>query len=194
MNVGISAENGVQTFWVNPEHSEFSSFLPDVAGRNGQKAIPVEVPCMTLASIFSMHGIPFYLKIDIEKYDVYCLESLDRGDLPQYVSVEAHAAGYLGILRRLGYNAFKCVDQTAHNLRRDFGPTWLRWGRRKMLRLAEELKMYAPHFPRGSSGPFGEDTPGSWKSLEEVTRDWTEVNSGRRSSLYRMAGLISTRR
>jgi FkbM family methyltransferase len=183
-NVGISAQNGVQTFWVNQEHHEFSSFLPDVAGRNGQKALPVQVPCETLASIFTRYGIPFYLKIDIEKYDSYCLESLVPHDLPQYVSVEAHTAGYLAILRRLGYNAFKCVDQTAHNLSHDFGPTWFRSGIRKALRLAEELRMYVPQYPRGSSGPFGENTPGPWKSLEEVTHEWTQVNSGNRSSLY----------
>jgi FkbM family methyltransferase len=184
-NVGIAAREGLQRFWVNQEHSEFSSFLPEVAGRNGQTTVPVSVPCMTFASILSRYGVPFYTKIDIERYDVYCLESLDRRDLPQHVSVEAHDLSYLAILHRLGYNVFKCVDQTAHNLKLDFGPTWLRWGHRKSLRLAEVLKLYAPAFPRGSSGPFGDDTPGRWKSIEEVNNDWARMNSRVRGKLYR---------
>jgi FkbM family methyltransferase len=183
-NVGISDKEGMQTFWVNPVHKDFSSFVLDNAGRNGEKAVPMEVPGVRFASILSKYGVPFYLKIDIEGHDIYCLKALNDVDLPTYVSVEAHDLGYFSVLKCFGYKAFKCVDQSAHNLSYDFGPTWLRWGHRKALRTAELLKIYAPTFPRGSSGPIGDRTPGKWKSLEEVAFEWTQQNSGR-GSLYR---------
>ena len=175
LNVGISPKEGAQTFWVNLVHSEFSSFLPDVAGRNGQETRPVEIPGVLFASILDKYGVPFYLKIDIEKHDVYCLNALNSSDLPAYLSVEAHDLSYLSILQTLGYNKFKCVDQTAHNLRSDFGPAWLRWGRRKVLRVGELLKIYRPTFRRGSSGPFGNAMPDRWRSLDDVAAEWNRL-------------------
>lgn len=183
LNVGISAKEGIQTFWVNPMHTEFSSFLPDVACRNGQETRPMEIQTVPFASILAKYGVPFYLKSDIEKHDVYCLNALNSRDLPAYVSIEAHELSYLSILRGLGYNAFKCVDQTAHNLHRDFGPTWLRWGRRKALRVGELLRIYRPTFPRGSSGPFGNAVPGRWQSLDNVAAEWNRALPG--GTLYR---------
>ena len=126
LNVWISAQEGPQTFWVNQVHSEFSSFLSSHACREGQETIPLQVSGVSFASIVAKYGVPFYLKSDIEKCDPCCLSALDPNDLPRYISVEAHEESYLLALHRLGYNAFKCVDQTAHNFRRDFGPTWFR--------------------------------------------------------------------
>ena len=187
-NVGISDKEGVQPFWINQEHSEFSSFLPDVAGRNGLHATPVEVPVATFGSILGKYGVPFYLKVDIEQYDVQCikaLQSLEKSDLPMYVSVEANELAYLDILRQLGYTGFKCIDQTAHNIRRDLGPTWFRWLRRKTMRAAELINIYEPSFPKGSSGAFGEKSPGNWQSFEAVAFDWRNVTSEKSGRLYR---------
>jgi FkbM family methyltransferase len=184
LNIGISAREGVQTFWINQEHTEFSSFIPEVAARAGKEAVPIKVTGVRFASILREHGIPFYLKIDIERHDVHCICALDANDLPTYVSIEAHELRYLQILQRFGYNAFKCVDQTAHNFRRDVGPTWVRWCRRKALCAGELLRMYAPTFKRGSSGPFGEETSGEWKPLDEVMSEWSLLSS-RGGRLYR---------
>jgi FkbM family methyltransferase len=187
-NVGISDREGVREFWINREHSEFSSLLPDVAGRNGLPATPVEIPVVTLGSVLVKYGVPFYLKVDIERYDVQCikaLQSLEKSDLPVYVSVEANELSYLEILRQLGYTGFKCIDQTAHNIRRDLGPTWFRWLRRKTMRAADLMGIYAPPFPQGSSGAFGEKSPGSWQPFEAVAFDWRNVMSGKSGRLYR---------
>ena len=70
----------------------------------------VEVPQLTCASLMEKHGVPMFLKIDIEGADIYCLESLRRlkaagSALPKYVAIEDNNA--LGLLEELGYSQFK---------------------------------------------------------------------------------------
>ncbi|GMH96743.1 hypothetical protein TrST_g2174 [Triparma strigata] len=70
----------------------------------------VEVPQLTCASLMEKHGVPMFLKIDIEGADIYCLESLRRlkaagSALPKYVAIEDNNA--LGLLEELGYSKFK---------------------------------------------------------------------------------------
>lgn len=192
-DVGIGPEAGKGTFWVNQENDEHSSLDKEVCERNGESCRPIEIEYRPFDEILAACGVPYYLKIDIERGDIYCLRALDRQDLPKYVSVEAHELEYLVILRDLGYNGFKCVDQTAHNyspvegdneslagrvqsqLRRlrylvDRQLDKKGWGRRK--------KEEGHFFPYGSSGPFGEETPGKWRAFETVAADWQHFNLG----------------
>jgi hypothetical protein len=69
----------------------------------------------TFKEILVKHGVPYYLKIDIERADRYCLDTLKRPRLPKYVSIEAHELDYLLILWGLGYRRFKVIDQLRHN-------------------------------------------------------------------------------
>src|SRR5262249_46095831 len=57
-------------------------------------------------------GTPFYLKIDIEGNDRFCLRDLPA--TPEYVSVEAHHLEYLAALYGKGYRQFKLVNQAGH--------------------------------------------------------------------------------
>ncbi|GMH89800.1 hypothetical protein TL16_g11570 [Triparma laevis f. inornata] len=57
----------------------------------------VEVPQLTCATLMEKHGVPMFLKIDIEGADIYCLESLRRfkaagTQLPKYVAIEDNEA------------------------------------------------------------------------------------------------------
>jgi hypothetical protein len=159
----------------------------------------VAVRCRPFAALLREHGVPFYLKVDIEGHDHHCLNALDPADLPRYVSCEAEHLDYLFLLRGKGYNAFKCIRQhTFTRLRADHPhlrpPSLaerLRSGLRRLpgarpllrppLRLARALRdRLRPrgessggwHFKLGSSGPFGEDTDAAWGSLEEVAYEW----------------------
>ncbi len=192
-NVAIGPEAGTGTFWINDDNDEHSSFDREVCERNGSRCQPIEVEYVPFAELLAACGAPYYLKIDIERADIYCLRALDRHDLPKYVSVEAHELDYLMILRDLGYNGFKCVDQTGHNyppMRRNneslLGRMRSRFRRLRYLvdRCRDRLGWHRRQqgdkhfFPFGSSGPFGEETLGEWQSLETIAADWQHFNLG----------------
>lgn len=169
VEAGIAAQAGTAVFWVNDDNTEWSAFDRDVAGRAGAVCRPVEVRCVRFGDILARYGVPWYLKIDIERSDVHCLEELDRRDLPAYVSIEVQAIEYFFLLAALGYDAFKIVDQTAHAAQ------------------ADEAIGY--NFPAGSSGPFGEDTPGPWQSAANVMYEYLHWLLG-----YPERGTLTSRR
>jgi FkbM family methyltransferase len=115
--VGIVDQPVSIPFWICDERDVFSSFDATRAGRNGLKCHPVEVECVTFDTILNKYGIPYYLKIDIEGAEPYCLKHLTPTHLPQYISLEAEELDWLVLLRRLGYSEFKIVDQMRHNSR-----------------------------------------------------------------------------
>lgn len=156
-NVGIAPEPGFAQFWINEHNPSWSSFDREFGCRKNTKAHAIEVAVVRFRSILERHGVPHYLKIDIEGNDYVCLEDLRVEDVPQFISIEAHKIEYLCELHRLGYTANKVVNQAFHN-RYSKVPDW--------------------RFPPGSSGPFAQDTPGEWQSLEDAAYDWLHINRG----------------
>ncbi|MBN1512364.1 MAG: FkbM family methyltransferase [Phycisphaerae bacterium] len=179
LHCGIGPQPGSATFWVCDENSAWSSFDPKAACRAG-RSHPVEVPCRTFDSVLREHGVPLYLKVDIEGYDELCVQAIDPADRPQYVSIEITGLSSLVALQARGYNAFKCISQRTHRqVRYDprasaeaESPSSMDWeyrpdatGRRAWMR--------APgpdgwSFPFGSTGPFGETTDGVWQTAEDA--------------------------
>jgi FkbM family methyltransferase len=183
--VGIWAVPGTRTFWVNDDDAEHSSFVEEV-GKRSPHWHAIEVETVPFRSLLARHGVPYYLKVDIESSDQWCLRDLDPADKPAYVSVEAHRGWYLALLYGLGYNAFKCIDQTCHNrpfandnetLRGRVRGRSRRYERRIRRMFGDSVT--AP-YPRGSSGPFGDDTVGEWQDFETVSYDWLHFRFGRR--------------
>jgi len=67
----------------------------------------IEVECTTLGDIVAEHGVPYYLKIDIEEADLDAVESLGcLKTLPRYVSAEAHSTRIVEALHDRGYRRF----------------------------------------------------------------------------------------
>lgn len=203
LDVGIGPQAEIARFWVNDERSEWSSFVRELACREGTACHSIDVRCVRFGEILGQYGVPFYLKIDIEHNDAYCLEDITVADTPQYISVEANDLQDLIRLSNLGYNAFKCVNQKNHNDPLCQSPKYyslLTRGRRAWQRANARRRgvpqtvavsdRHSPragatpaplgqwHFPWGSSGPFGEDTYGQWKSLEEITYDFLHLKLG----------------
>jgi len=174
LNVGITDNDsdGDLEFFVNDRISEWSSFDQAIAARNGSPVHSVFVPTRTLASIIDEYGPAYFVKIDIEGHDAIALQSLLRVETkPRYVSVENGNQGMLGMLVAAGYDGFKYIQQK--------GISELRVGRP-----AREGE-YAGHlFPRGASGPFGEETPGRWVDAgqirTEISRLWDVDGSASR--------------
>lgn len=189
LNVGVAGATGHGTLWVNDDNDDHSSFVEAVGTRNKSSARAVRVPTIRFEEVLEQYGVPYYLKIDIECHDIFCLRAIKPNDKPKYISVEAHDLSYLCVLSELGYTKFKCLDQSRHNgpIRRLSNETIIgrasnslisNW-QRIQRRVIRPAAVKPPgRFVHGSSGPFGEDTPGSWQNLEDVAYDWLHFKKG----------------
>jgi FkbM family methyltransferase len=198
LNLAIAKEAGVLPFWICETRPDFSSLDRENARRNGLPHHRIEVQCCRIDSIIEQHGIPYYMKIDIEGADMDCLDSLKTGHTPKYISVEARGTDAIPRLRDLGYSGFKGVSQLYFfPIDLNYCPEeaefqrlshWM-YGRNPLLKAARRLGAWRPilsrmnaarermlrhrkldgwSFGEASSGPFGEETPGRWQSFEEI--------------------------
>lgn len=189
--LGICDHPAKIPFWINEERDVFSSFDYARAARDGMKCRPVEVECVRFDALLRKHGVPYYLKLDVEGLEQHCIKSLQSIGVPEYVSVEAESLECLLLLWQIGYREFKIVDQMRHNSR---FPEFT--NNNAVSRLAKRACGYADRFknrafrvafPRGCSGPFGENTAGGWQTIEEVAYNWLHLHFGysNRGSLSR---------
>jgi FkbM family methyltransferase len=152
----VDAREGTADFYINEDHDDWSSLLYDPGARRSTPLTRIKVKCVTFESILEEFGIPYYLKTDIEGSDLNCLKALHRfTDRPKYVSIEAHDLSYLSHLLILGYSRFKLVNQALHHLVSLSHPP-------------KEGLYVDMKFHHLTSGPFGEESPGEWLSLEQV--------------------------
>jgi FkbM family methyltransferase len=162
INRAIADHEGMTTLYVNRKQELWSTLHRDRAkSKSAKHDAPfdeISVPCTQFEKVLSQHGVPYYMKIDIEGADNLCLRALHKvPQQPRYVSVEIGRPLYEDLchLYALGYRKFKIIDQAHHRTISSPYP-------------AKEGK-YVPHqFDTASSGPFGEETPGDWMDFEET--------------------------
>jgi FkbM family methyltransferase len=185
INRGLAEHKGRLEFWVCDEVSEWSSFDRGIASRNGVKHHAISVDCVPIMDIIDKFGVPDHMKIDIEGNDRICIAGLTNTAAPPYVSIEMdHARGDEDIKRlvELGYCSFKVICQnnawrqaTIRNMwLYELGPnhTIVRRVRHWRSVLANRL-----HGRRlGESGPWGENTSGSWHSLGHTLAVWRSLH------------------
>ncbi|MDX2231119.1 MAG: FkbM family methyltransferase [Leptolyngbyaceae cyanobacterium bins.349] len=158
LNVGIDDKNGEFSFYVNDTYSEWSSFIKEIGERGGIYH-EITVPCVTMDKIFAQYGVPYYLKVDIEGNDIQVVKHLHTlKQKPKYVSVENGNEGLLETLHEAGYTQFKFINQA-------------KVSEMKCPKPSLEGKDVDYQFAMGSSGPFGEETVGTWKSYEQVAQE-----------------------
>jgi FkbM family methyltransferase len=180
--VGIVDRPGKIPFWINEERSVFSSFDRAKAVRDGMKCHPIEVNCVTFDMLLKRHGVPNYLKLDVEGAEPHCLRSLDGFGLPSYISVEAESLECLFLLWNLGYREFKIVDQMRHNSwfpdfsNENILSRWAKCGCQYVDRFKNRVAKVS--FPRGSSGPLVGDISRGWQTAEEVAYNWLHLHFG----------------
>lgn len=205
LDVAIAEDEEPRPFWICEPHSQWNSFDRGIASRNGAPHHAITVRGRRLASVLAEHGVPYYLKVDIEGNDHLCIEALAPPDLPAYVSVELsdRTRESLDHLASVGYTDFKCISQF-HFLPAELPPSAAQRSHERFRRLldsrafaARVFRRLAGHariealmsrrarthgawrFPPGSSGPFGEDTPGRWQSLAELRRTLDTLDAAR---------------
>ncbi len=195
LNVGIADQAGDADLFVASRHEFMGSFDRGSAGRLGGEMQTVRVRCLPFRDVLASHGVPGYLKIDIEGSDRLCIEALVPPDLPPYLSIEmSHDTGDHDIrrLQALGYARFKCVRQNdlrvigPDNIGRQFELRRLRArggvaglaarARRRLARFTDGPRDGAWVFTRSSSGAFDGDLAGRWLSVEEMLAMWTALH------------------
>jgi FkbM family methyltransferase len=153
------------TFFVNERKSVFGTIDAEFVQRNlrsGMRCHEVTVPAVRFVECLQRHGVPYYLKIDIEGADRECVSALrEFADRPTYVSLESskrsldEVAAEVTLLSELGYDRFAAIQQMrtpwhTDTIERDDGS-------RESFR-----------FRFGSSGPFGEGLGVEWNTKQEV--------------------------
>ena len=162
-------------FYRNVANSVWGTVEPSWAERNarlGAASVPIDVPALDFAEVLRAHGIPRYLKIDIEGADLHCVEALRAFDArPDYVSLEidktslARMRREVAALRDLGYDAFQLVEQSSVPQQVPPSP-------------AREGTFAAQRFAEGATGLFGEELPGAWESFDATQRRLRAVRLG----------------
>jgi FkbM family methyltransferase len=199
LNIGVSDHEGAFPFYISDTNPEWNTFDSSVAKDKDIDFHQVTVSCRRFRSILDEFGTPYYLKLDIEGNEIYCLRDLIVSDLPNYVSFEKTAqftVESLTLLHNLGYTGFKLISQNSL-LPVEYPPTWEqrryeRWQNLlksrnfflRVIRRAGARRWVNPTryrsdwiFPGSSSGPFGEDTPGKWQTFDEIVETLAKANS-----------------
>jgi FkbM family methyltransferase len=164
LEVAIAEGRGAMPLAVADDMTVWSTLAPDWVALNQRSSDTayryVEVETVPFAEVLREVGIPYYLKVDIEGYDMLCVRALhDFPERPAYVSIESSVssltapmreiASELEEFRSLGYRRFQYVDQTMHPHRESAKP-------------ALEGNYVDARFTTDSSGPFGRELTGRW--------------------------------
>ncbi len=161
LGVAISDQAGLADFWIDTNDDQKSSLIEENL-RSWTSRRRIRVTCETFDTILREHGIPYYLKIDIEGADIRCIRALQGfKERPKYVSFECPLDSFdnafegLAELWTLGYRRFKLVNQARHIELRCPNPPL-------------EGEYFDMKFDDSTSGPFGEETPGQWLTIGET--------------------------
>ena len=186
LHVGVAETEGELTFWVCDDVPEWSSFDEKLAARNGSAHHPVKVRTQRFDSILAQYGGVHYCKIDIEGHDIVCLRHMHGASTPDFLSVEMHhrrGDEEIALLRELGYRRFKIISQVTRAQPMP-AMTYLKgWLPNRVSRWMQEFDKRvrgAPRdegwtFPWGSSGAFGDATPGPWHDHAAILDRWRQL-------------------
>ncbi len=113
LNRGILDRAGAISFFVNEADTKLSSFERKLAACHGDPCREIAIECVPLPVLFAAHGVPYYLKVDIEGADKLCAKSmLGSVALPPFASFEFmfdDSEAILQTLCDLGYRGFKLI-------------------------------------------------------------------------------------
>ncbi|MCA6074838.1 FkbM family methyltransferase [Fulvivirga sedimenti] len=203
INVGITQERGTDTFYVNDAMPIWNSFDKEITGRDNMPYREIKITCVPFADIIEEHGVPFYLKIDIEGNDIYCVRDLKPGNLPKYVSLEADNKAdleSLDALRDVGYTKFQCINQNTFTpvsvpYEMKLNPGKMNFNDRLYLQVMYNKNFFIRALRKfkgreifkfllnpssnltyqiGTSGPFGELLPNDWLTYDQVKTEFLE--------------------
>lgn len=165
-----ASEAGTVKFYRNEDHSLWGSTSKDWVVRNevlGTRNDVIEVRSVDLVRTIEEFGVPHYLKADIVGSETICLRALlNFASRPDHISIRSEKIVFrkleyeFDLLEQLGYDRFKAVKQDFEKVRP---------------RLPSNNGPKFHTFEEGASGPFGDESPGQWKSRDEAIRDYRHI-------------------
>jgi FkbM family methyltransferase len=172
----IKAGQKTVRFYKNCDNSVWGTVSYEWAERNarlGTSSSVIDVDAVNFAAAIREHGVPYFMKIDIEGCDTVCVSALSGFEKrPTYISIESDKTSFGNIQREidlfteLGYTSFKAVEQS--NIHLSQSPPYL----------PREGKYVAQRFEAGCSGLFGSELEGKWKSRHDVLRQYCFIRLG----------------
>lgn len=158
----VGPEEKLVPFYVAPGKAHQSSMVRKRVG------FPqIEVQAVRLSSLMHEYGVPAFAKIDVEFMDGAVLDDLDESGLvPPHLSVEVHTFDVFFRLYAMGFTQFRLVNcRRVRELFEDHPVNTL------------DGSIVSHAFPHHSSGPFGDDLPQPWQTLEQVCAQWISRDS-----------------
>lgn len=158
--------SGFVSFYVNRRVSTWSTASAEAVERSGRlrdgDILEVEVPGLSIGTLVERHGMPHYLKVDIEGSDLCCVEGLGAFPArPRFLSFEASLPTIeheLDVVAALGYRRMAVVPQAR------IGGTVVNVPRR-------DGTILRHRFQDGASGLFGDELPPEmWVDFEGAKR------------------------
>lgn len=162
-------------FYKNQSNTVWGTVVEEWSIRNeqmGSKSIIIEVPTVDFGKCIEVHGMPYYLKIDVEGMDVVCLESLVQFESkPAHISIESEKVDFAQLIKEfelfeaLGYDNYQMINQENINLLKEPADS-------------REGKFLNYTFKKGSSGLFGSDFRTPWLSKKKALRNYKWIFYG----------------
>jgi FkbM family methyltransferase len=104
------------SFYVNAQKDDWSSLFRNWAEKEGHKSQEIKVSTVTLSELFDTHGVPYYVKCDIEGADSIFADQLMRETRrPTFVSVEASTLLLMSKPVVGGYDRIQIVNQSLNH-------------------------------------------------------------------------------
>jgi FkbM family methyltransferase len=141
------------------------------------------VPGISLHDLFQKFGIPFYLKVDIEGADRFCVLGLTINTRPRYLSFEVgnDFEELLNFSESIGYTYFKLINQC--NFRELCNQRLIIDRIANRMNFLFNYNRYELIKRRGrffksmfSSGPVPWYSDGKWQSARSLFSRWQEAN------------------
>ena len=163
-------------FFKNLGLPAWNTTRPEWASRNERLGSPsrvIDVMPVSFEGALREHGVPYYLKVDIEGDDLVCIRALERfRERPDYVSIESDKTSFtriqaeVALLAALGYSGFQAVEQSSIG------------GRAAPAAPPHEGAYVAWTFPPGASGPFGRELGSRWLPTGALLRRYWFIRLG----------------
>jgi FkbM family methyltransferase len=167
LSVAIAENDGPMDFYLSDEAS-LSSADPENRGHLAG-FVKAKVQGSRFSNILAQHGMPYFLKVDIEGSDILCLKALKEfASRPKFISIESSRGSWSQLLaefalfKDLGYTRFKVVPQQKVISQICPFP-------------AREGDYVDHHFQWEASGMFGEEAPGEWLTESQALRVYRRI-------------------
>jgi FkbM family methyltransferase len=162
-NVAVAEAEGEVELFIAGTDKPQSSLTRRILDLHNVSVTPTRVRGVRLSSLVQCHGVPIFMKIDVESSDLIALRDLaSHGIKPANISVEAQHIAVIVQLYNMGYTRYRFINGKTV-------PT--RFANARVRRVDGTSIRF--NFTLHSSGPFGEDFSEPWLNFEQAMAVWS---------------------